>query len=220
MTFSALALLLAGATSVPAQSQSPAHPCPQSSHISIESGTFSSQPGVTFTLRHFVATLVPRGKASPGCLDKTTVMTHGEIFVSNESLTQVFTGKLSESNSKIKDFKVVNGVGQVTLTGHITKVLPINFSVAGPVTTDGTSLLLNASQIKADGIPVKAVLALIGEHLSAVLKLNGMQGITVTDNQLAFAPEQIAHLKGHIDSVETTEKGLVLRYTTPPRLKP
>ena len=52
-----------------------------------------------------------------------------------------------------------------------------------------------------------------------MLKLKGMAGIAVTDNQLAFSPEQIAHLKGHIDSVETTERGLILRYTTPPRAR-
>ena len=56
---------------------------------------------------------------------------------------------------------------------------------------------------------------MVGEHLSAVLKLNGVPGITVRENQLAFSPEQIAHIKGHIGSVETTDKGIILRYTTP-----
>ena len=197
------------------QPQPRAQTCPHASHISLDSGTFSSQPGVTFTLRHFVATLVPRTKVLPTCLEKDTVMTRGEIFVSNESLTEVFTSKLSVTESKIQGFKVRNGVGQVTLSGHITKIVPIDFSIVGPVTTDGTSLLLDASKIKADGIPIKALLGMVGEHLSAVLKLNGVPGITVTDNKLAFSPEQIAHLKGHIESVETTDKGIILRYSTP-----
>ncbi len=212
-----LALLLAA----PAFSQNPTKPqtCPQPTHISIQSGTFSSQPGVSFRLTHFVATLVPRTRVLPGCLEKDTVMTRGEIFVSNESLTQVFAGKLTGSESKIKDFKVQNGVGHVTLSGHVTKLIPIDFSIDGPVTTDGSSLLLDASKIKADGIPVKALLGLVGEHLSAVLTMNGVAGVAVNDNQLAFSPEQIAHLKGHIDSVETTERGLTLRYGPPKKAK-
>ena len=212
-----LALLLAA----PAFSQNPTRPqaCPQPTHISIQSGTFSSQPGVSFRLTHFVATLVPRTKVLPTCLEKDTVMTRGEIFVSNDSLTQVFAAKLTDSSSKIKDFKVQNGVGHVTLSGHVTKLVPIDFSVDGPVTTDGSSLLLDASKIKADGIPVKALLALVGEHLSAVLKMNGVAGVTVNENQLVFSPEQIAHLKGHIESVETTDQGIILRYGRPAKPK-
>src|ERR1700712_961791 len=77
--------------------------CPPAvSHISINDGTFSSQPGVTFHLRHFVATLVPMGTTAPACNDKMTVVSRGEIFISNESLTRVFNEKLDSAESKIK----------------------------------------------------------------------------------------------------------------------
>ena len=40
--------------------------CPAtSSHISMESGVYSSGPGVEFALHHFVATLVPQGRTVP-----------------------------------------------------------------------------------------------------------------------------------------------------------
>ncbi len=187
-------------------------PCPLPTHIAITSGTFSSQPGVTFRLSHFVATLEPRSKTAPACYQKDTVLAHGEIFVSNASLTQVFAGKLQGANSKIRNFKVENGIGKVTLSGNITKIIPIAFTIEGPVTTDGVSLLLDASKIKADGVPVKELLAVVGEHLSNVLNMNGVNGVTIAGNNLAFSPEQIAHLRGHIDSVETTNEGVILRY--------
>ena len=178
----------------------------------MNSGTFSSQPGVTFRLSHFVATLEPREKTAPGCYQKDTVLAHGEIFISNESLTRVFASKLEAANSKIKNFKVQNGLGKVTLSGSITKVIPIAFTIEGPVSTDGKVLQLAATRIKADGIPVKALLDAVGEHLSAVLKLNGVPGVGVTGDTLSFSPEQIAHLKGHIDSAESRADGLILRY--------
>jgi hypothetical protein len=208
-----LTAFLGSSPLLPAQSSvCPAFP----SHISIESGVFSSQPGVTFRLRHFVATLVPLGKSAPSCYTKMTVVSHAEIFVSNESLTKVFAEKLGAAKNKIRGFKVENGEGKVTLTGKINKVIPIEFTIEGPVTTDGTSILLDANKIKADGIPVKALLSIVGEHLSSVLGLNGVSGVTVRENRISFSPEQVAHLKGYIESVQTSPQGLLLQYGKTP----
>lgn len=189
---------------------------PPISHISIEDGSLSPMPDVTFRLHHFAATLIPLGKKAPACYSKMTVVAHAEIFVSNESLTRVFAEKLGGPESKIKDFKVENGLGKVSLSGHITKVIPVQFSIEGPVTTDGALLLVNAHTIKADGIPVKALLNLIGEHLGSVLGMKGMKGISVDGDTLTFSPEEIAHLKGYLVGVETTPQGLTLRYGKKP----
>lgn len=206
-----LAVFLLCAAALEAEAQGP--PCSsQVSHIVMQTGSYSSQPGVTFDLRHFVATLVPQGNKAPACYAKVTVVSRADIFVSNESLTQVFAEKLGHTESKIKDLKIENAVGKVTLSGSIRKVIPIQFLISGPVTTDGTALLLDANQIKADGIPVKALMTLVGEDLGSMLGLKGVNGITVQDNRMSFFPEQIAHLKGHISSVETTQEGLILRY--------
>ena len=201
-------LVLLLAPLLPAQT-----PCPSTpSHIVMNSGSFSSQPGVTFTLRHFNASLVPLAKTAPACFQKMTVVSRAEIFVSNETLTHVFAEKLNGTQNKIRNFKVENGIGKVTLSGNITKLIPIAFTIEGPVTTDGTFLLVDASKIKADGIPIKALLAMVGEHLSNILGMKGVNGVTVQGNSLIFSPEAVAHLKGHIQSVETSATGLILRY--------
>ena len=192
-------------------------PCPAApSHIDIANGSYSSGPGVTFVLHHFVATLVPRSTRPPRCQEKLTVVSHAEIFVSNDSLTQVFASKLGATDSKIKGLKIENGLDKVTLSGEIVKVLPLKFSIEGPVTTDGTSLQLNAVKIDADGIPIKALLGLIGDHLSSVIGMKGVVGVSVDGNTMTFFPEQIAHLKGHISSVSSSPQGLTLRYDTAP----
>ena len=182
----------------------------------MDTGSYSSQPGVTFNLRHFAATLVPQGSKAPECYAKVTVVSRAEIFVSNASLTEVFAEKLGKTDSKIKNLKIENGLGKVTLSGSISKLMPIQFTISGSVTTDGTALLLDANQIKADGIPVKALMKMVGEDLGSVLGLKGVNGITVEDNRMSFFPEQIAHLRGYISSVETTNEGLILRYGRKP----
>ena len=188
-------------------------PCPPpNAHLSIDSGTYSSQPGVSFKLRHFTGTLVPQGQTPPLCYLKQTLLTSAEIYVTDASLSEIFSTKLAATASKIKDFKVANSPGQVILSGKIVKIIPIDFSIKGTVTTDGTVLLLHADKIKADGIPIKALLGMVGEHLSNVFSLKGVGGIIVEDNLIKFSPDKIAHLKGHIQSVESTEAGLILRY--------
>lgn len=205
--FSLLLLLLPSAL----RSQTPL--CPSSpSKIRIDSGLYSSRPGVTFQLHHFVATLVPRGTRPPSCLQKLTVVDHADIFVSSESLTNVFTEKLGASNSKIKNLKIENAADSATLTGTLKKLIPINFTIQGPVTTDGQSLLLTATTIKADGIPIKELLGIVGQHLSSVLTMNGVKGVAVNENVISFAPEQVANLKGNIESVQTSPQGLTLHY--------
>ena len=183
----------------------------------MQRGSFSSEPEVTFELRHFDATLVPQGGKAPLCNQKMTVVSHAEIFVSNESLTRVFADKLGESQSKIKGLQIENGLDKVSLRGEIVKGIPLHFSIEGPVTTDGTALLLHADKIDADGIPIKALLELVGDHLSSVLSFKGVKGVTVEGNTMAFYPEQIAHLKGHISAVETSPQGITLHYARPAR---
>ena len=197
-----------------------ANPCPsQVSHIAMETGSYSAQPGVTFDLRHFVASLVPQGNKAPECFAKVTMVSRAEIFISNESLTHVFSEKLGRTDSKIKNLKIENGLGKVTLSGSISKLMPIQFTISGPVTTDGTALLLNAHQITADGIPVQALMKIVGEDLGSMLGLKGVNGITVEDNRMSFFPEQIAHLRGFISSVETTNEGLILKYGRKPAVR-
>ncbi len=187
-------------------------PCPALSHISIANGTYSPQSGVNFQLHPFVATLVPVSKQVPSCFIKMTVVSRATIFISNETLTRVFAEKLGATQSNIKGLKIENGLGKVTLSGQIVKIIPLQFSIAGPVSTDGTDLIVHAESIKADGIPLRLLLGMVGQHLSSVLGLKDVNGIQVEENVLRFSPERIAHLKGYIASAQTTPQGLILRY--------
>ena len=186
---------------------------PSTGHIDMAQGSYSSQPGVTFLLHHFNATLVPQSEYAPLCYQKFTVVSRAVIFVSNDSLTRVFSQKLTGSGSKIRDLQIINSVDGVMLKGTMDKLIPIHFSISGPVTTDGTALRVHADRIVADGIPIKTILALVGQHLSTVLGLKDMAGVSVDENTMSFFPEQIAHLKGHLYSVATSAKGLTLTYT-------
>ncbi len=140
------------------------------------------------------------------------MVSRAQIFVTSESLTKVFAQKLQASNSKIKDFEVRHDANGATLTGTINKVIPLHFSIQGPVTTDGTVLRLTAKSVKADGIPVKELLKLVGAELDTLLPLKNLKGIQVEEDSLSFSPEAVADLKGHIASVTTSTQGLTLRY--------
>lgn len=123
-----------------ALAQAPA--CPGESSIFIARGWFEAGPGVRYQLTNFQARLVPKSAHAPLCYGRTTLVSTAQIFVTSESLTEVFGRKLKASSSKIKDFAVHHDASGATLTGTITKVIPIRFSISGPVTTDGTVIRL------------------------------------------------------------------------------
>lgn len=205
-----IAAALLSAVTLHAQT-APACP-PPISHIHVESGSFSTQPGATFRLKSFSADLVPRGHIAPLCYVKLTVVQHGEIIADDASLGKVFTAKLAKGNSKIKNFKVVNDPQKVTLSGTLKKIVPVKFTIEGTLSTDGTSISLHATTFKADGIPVKGLLEIFGKELSSVVKVKNVQGVSVQQDTISFKPELLANLKGHITAVSNVEGALVLRY--------
>ncbi len=198
-----------------AQAQEPPK-CPRSeSRINMHRGTFSSQPGVLFELHPFVAHLVPMGKNAPRCYEALTVVQHAVIFASNDSLSNIFAAKLRDSDSKLHDLKVMNGDGTVRLTGSMRELVPIQFAIEGPVSTDGDAIRIDVKTIKADGIPIKLLLESLGKNLNLLFGSITVPGIVVDGNTLLFRPEYLAHLKGHILSAISTPAGLTLTYGPP-----
>ena len=191
--------------------------CPATSQILMSSGEFSSQPGVSFHLRGFSAKSIPEGTRAPTCFQKDTVVARGTIFVSSESLTRLFAKKISEGGGSIQDLKIEHGENAVKMSGTIKKIVPIHFTVEGPVSTDGTSISMQAASIKADGVPVKGLLGLFGKSLGSVMGGQNVTGITIDENQASFRPDLLAHLKGHILSAVPSSKGLTLTYGPPSR---
>lgn len=178
----------------------------------MDKGTYSNQPGVTFDLASFSATLQPMGKRAPLCYAKTTIIEQGNIFVSTESLTHLFSQKLKEANSQIKDVEVEVKDNEVLIHGKVKKVLWLPFSVDGPVTTDGTNLKIDTKEIKAMGLPVKGLLDALGKHLQSLTGAESPNGVVAEGDSLIFHPYEIAHVKGHITSATVTSEGLHVRF--------
>lgn len=185
---------------------------PPISEINIANGSYAPQSGVTFQLHGFVGHLVPRGKRPPLCYVKFTQLDRGEIFVTSESLSNIFAQKLEDANSQVQNIKIETGDKTAKITGKIMKLVPVNFEIDGPVSTDGTGLTIDAQRIKADGIPVKGLLEIIGKHLSSLMGGENVNGVTVQGNALTFYPAQLAQLRGHIESAVASPAGLTLQY--------
>ena len=151
--------------------------CPTESSIVVTRGSYEARPGVRYQLINFHAKLIPKGRTAPLCYEKTTLVSRAEIFVSSESLTAVFSQKLQAAHSKIKNFSVRHDAEGVTLSGSVTKLIPVHFTIKGPVSTDGKSIRLDVRSIKADGLPIKDLLKLVGAELNSVIPVRGLKGI-------------------------------------------
>jgi hypothetical protein len=181
-------------------------------HIAVENGDYSPQAGVRFVLQDFAANQVARGKASPLCFMRMTDIQHGEVFIDTQSLSREFQSKSSQSGSPVHDLKLEINENGVALKGTLKKLIPISFTMEGPVTTDGRVLIFHASKIKADGIPIKGLLGMLGKHLESMLKSESIGGVTAKGDTIIFEPEKIAHVRGRIASAEVTPQGLSVKF--------
>lgn len=206
VSFSAVILLASVAL---ASSQS----CPSPvTHLSMPKGEYSPQAGVVFSLQDFDANMVAVGKKSPLCYQRVTDIRHGEAIVSSQSLTREFDTKMAKSNGGIQDLKIETKDHDVTMTGTIKKVIPIHFTLDGPVSTDGQRLIFHVTKIKADGLPLEGFLNMIGKNLGTMLHSESVKGVVAEGDTLIFEPEQIAHVKGHIASADVTPNGLLIKF--------
>ncbi len=189
--------------------------CPDAdSQMVMEKGEYSARPGVTFQLQGFSAKMVPRSRRMPLCLSKMANVERGDVFVSSDSLTRLFNQKIQGTESKVKDVKIEMEDKLVHIHGTVKKVLPISFEISGPVSTDGTALRVEAKSIKADGLPVKGLLDMVGAELGSLLGSKSVAGVVVKGNFIFFQPEQLAHVKGHLATAEATPKGLFVKFAT------
>ena len=191
--------------------------CPQPvTHINVTQGEYYPQPGTIFELRNFRANMVSRGKASPMCFLRWTEIIEGQVFVRAEGLTKLFDRKVEQSDSSISDIKIETEDEKVHISGKVKKLLPIPFSIEGPVTTDGRTLAVQAKSIKAIGIPIKGLLGAVGKELSSMIKSESVNGVAVNEDTLIFKPENISHVRGFISNVVVTEKGLTVTFSEKP----
>lgn len=148
----------------------------------------------------------------PLCFARTANIQRGEVFVSDASLTKIFTQKLSQVASSIKDVAISASGKGIKLTGKVHKGIDLPFDIEGPLSTDGTVLILHATKIKAEGIPVKGLLDLVGKNLASLFNPGPESGVLVRGNTIAFNPLQLAHVRGKIQSARLVAHGLVLNF--------
>ncbi len=157
--------------------------------------------------------MVQFGKKSPLCFVRWTDIRQGDVFVSSQSLSHEFETKIKQSgDSKISDFQVETKDHLVDLKGKMKKLIPISFTLEGPVSTDGHALIFHATKVKADGLELKGLLDALGKHISSLMQSESVNGIIVKGDTIIFEPEQIAHVRGHIVSADVTPKGLFVKF--------
>ena len=180
--------------------------------MTMERGQYSPLEGATFNLQDFAANMVARGKTSPLCFARTTDVLHGQAFISSESLTKLFAQKVQQANTSVSDLKVEIKDDAAHLSGKVHKGIDIPFEIEGTVSTDGTVLILHTKKIKAEGIPVKGLLGMVGMHLGSLLGSESVDGVAAKGDTLVFEPAKIAHVRGRITNARISTDGLTITF--------
>jgi hypothetical protein len=183
--------------------------------MTMEKGQYSPVEGATFNLQDFAANMVALGKTSPLCFQRTTDVLRGRAFISSESLTKLFAEKAQQSDASVSDLKVEIKGDSAHISGKVHKGIDIPFEIEGPISTDGTVLILQTKKIKAEGIPVKGLLGMVGVHLGSLLGSQSVDGVVAKGDTLVFEPSKIAHLRGRITSARISTAGLTITFGQP-----
>lgn len=208
-------LMLLLATTLVGQPVLAANPvkCPEApSRMVVERGQYSPFDGVTFGLEGFAANMVPRGNRIPLCLVKVNEIQRGRVFLTGESLTNLFNQRTKGTRSSVENVKIATKGQHVVISGKVKKVVPVPFEIEGPVTPAGSALRVDATGIKAAGLPVKGLLKMVGAELGSIF--GGQEGVSVNDNSLLFRPENLANIRAVISAVDVSSKGLLVTFGT------
>jgi hypothetical protein len=181
----------------------------------VDKGEYAPQPGISFGLTDFTATMVPRGAKIPLCLVKINEIQQGRIFVTGASLTKLFESKNQGKKQSVEDMKIETKGDHVVISGKVHKVVAMPFSVEGPVKAAGSMLRLDASGIKAAGLPIKGLLGMVGKQLGSMFNSGSTEGVTVKDNTIFFQPEKMANIRGQIADVKVSSEGLLVTFGAP-----
>jgi hypothetical protein len=172
-----------------------------------------------FVLENYSASMVPEGTQMPGCTQKISNIEHGRIIVSGRSLSAMFDEKLKKTHeTKISDLKVETKGDHIAISGKVHKVIPVPFSIEGPVDSpNGADLRLHADKVKAAGIPIKGLLDMVGVELGSMLNPGADKGVIVKDDDLYFQPETLGHIRGRIQHVQVSGNSLVVDFGGAPK---
>jgi len=186
--------------------------CPDSaSQIEITSGNYSPIEGVTFVLSGFSGRMVPRDKKAPGCLMRVTQVERGRVTVTARSLTKLFQRK-TKARGNLEDVQVEFKGDHVLLSGKMRNSLPVQFQVEGPISAQGDAIEMHVESIKAEKIPVKGFLNLIGENLSSIVGANSAEGISVKGDTLTFRLEAFGNISGRLKSANIGSNALNVEF--------
>jgi len=184
-------------------------PCPEPvTHLVIDRGQYFPVEGAVFVLQDFRANMISHSRKQPACSIRVTEIQRAAIFISADSLTKFFDRKIEQTGSKIDELKVEVKEGKLHLKGKVHKGVGIPFDVEGPVSTDGTNLIVQAKRIKAEGLPVKGLLDMLGVHLASLVNSGNVRGVVVDGDKLIFEPAKIANVQGRITKASVTANGL------------
>jgi hypothetical protein len=188
-------------------------PCPEPvTHLVIEKGNYSPAPGAVFFLQGFSANMVSHSKKQPECSKRSTEIQRGDVYISADSLTKFFNRRMEKTSSKINEIQVEIKDGKLHLKGKVHKGIDIPFDVEGQISTDGRNLIVQAKKIKAEGLPMKGLLGMVGVHLASLVNSGQVNGVVAKDDTLTFEPDKIANVQGKITKAYVTGDGVEIAF--------
>ncbi len=171
---------------------------------------------ISVSIRHLEGELVARGGKLPVFDDKhsfTIMISSAEIAISADTLSRVLNqGVFSGRDTPIKNVSVSTDRAALIIKGKLAgKGIPFELRGALAPTPEG-KIRVHATKVKAEHIPAKGLMDLLGIKLSDLVKTNKVRGVRAEENDLILDPEQVfppPAIRGRVTAVRIEGNSIV-----------
>jgi hypothetical protein len=169
-------------------------------------------------VRHLTGKFLSTRKGQPPSFDDNlsyvVAIDSGEVGVSMASMTHAMnTYVFGEPDAPLKNLQLSAEGSQIRQKGTLKKGIGIPFEMVGTISaTPEGKIRIHPTQIKAEHVPVKGLLKLLGLDMAKLINTRNAKGVTVDDNDIILDPTQMLpppRMRGRVTSVRVQGDDIV-----------
>ena len=188
----------------------------------IRSGTLFTKDGIPISLSGFDSEIqsdksVQAGISEPKQI-KDVIVRSGTAFVRSQDLTKLLRTHIN--NDKLSNLAVETRDGEMKISGHLKRTVPVHFEIKGPVSLTQAGLIdLHESSMKVDKLPMKGLAEMLGMDPGHVVGNDSSRGLQAGKEDILMDPAALwgMSVHGKLTQVKVVNNGLMLIYGSAPK---
>lgn len=219
----------AGPSEPPERRQAEGEPAAAVPQIEMKDVWMQVDDQVVLEVRHLRGEMLRTDQQAPPYFDEPPSFElrifDAEIAMTPESLSALMNRYVLDGpDAPVKDVELTIEDGKLRQDGTLNRAVPVPFSILAEVDVTGEgNLVLHPVEMRAAGVPVKALADLFGVELDEVLADEEAPAMRAIGDELLLDPEAMVpppRIQGRVAAVAIEDGRLVQRFETARPLEP